>query len=484
VILLALLVLASQSFAGFCNQKNPFLGKLVKEGVRLHAEPRTYNGPLCGKEWTKHKTCCDPKTLMEHASRDTANIRRYVRNVGREIRGFRKFSNSVYLILHQIGALRHFNWEPLVTNNETRKRLAKFIKIVNKDLLLRNTYYVVATQRQLNQFRNANQFCWNKMASIRNSSLCSTCSGSSIHYFVNGKANVEEQVCKAVISDCWLSFRLMTRYLTQLADIGTLQHLETTYGSDIIRISNKDRISVRRAKEIMNRFDKSKIYFLLDGYNPSKIQQDDRERRINALITRTLCRRFVRLHGITVLEKLDHAIDGEGILASLGNLTQLLVDKHRQSFTNSSKYNALIHQRVRKSYRIVRKFESTENQKQLEELEKEERTKNLILEKLMKLKNAKLEALEWKGLDRKLNIKSKDSSLDSLAAKILPLKNTDNLAPLKQLLPSLTPLTLEADFNIMMDFDNLFSSTDGQKGSALAQEYTLIKPMNLSLVFP
>ena len=344
-----LLVLVTISFAGHslsqtCQTMNPFISRLT--GVKILSQPALNNSTGCSFEWKENGTCCDPVTLANYARNDKAKIMASVTNVNKVFANYNLHFVSLNFTLQRIAALEEFNWKAtgLVTA-VIEPLFLDLLRRLNTEVIKRPIFSGLGVQDPGNVFASSNIKCWNKMANVRNSALCSTCSARSGAFFWENKANLDQKTCDLVFSDCWQSFKGLISFFLKLRGSGNLKNWGETFGPALVKVTNPNYLDSAKINEMNSAMAKNQLaqYFLT--YDPAKEQTSNTEAAAKyQLVHRELCKRFVRLVDKTFVEMLDEAMTEDVCLFSLGDVTGELVNRHRAALGDVA-YNALLSKR-------------------------------------------------------------------------------------------------------------------------------------------
>ena len=445
--------------------------------MTVFEDPSNKTLGYCQTEWAVHGTCCEPKSLVAYAEADSKKIQNNVRNVAKEFASLMQFSRRIYKVMLSISQLSKYKWQPLVKDPVMIQKLEKLIKDINERIIHRDIFYTFLSRKSREAFGPKLKKCWSKMSQIRNSVLCTTCSGESYRYFVNKKANVAESVCHRILGDCWANFRQLTMYTSRLLSIYELNKMQKEYGKELIRISGS-RMYWFSVKKLHEEMAKVKINFLVKNYSPYSSKMDQKEKKTSRMITRALCRRFIKLQGETVLSQLDKAIAGNQFEASLGDLTSKLVGMHRKK-TGEASYENLIKSKRSHNIEVANKKQKVMSQVQLKYLIEEEEKEKLNYQEALTKKISM-----YQDLSRTLNLKTSSRNLDiegSLTANGQPTKEPTQF-------PNPTEdsrtLNLDSEMNILRGSDSMFTSFEGAHGTGVFHDNNFAKTLNLTLRFP
>ena len=302
--------LAAGAPIGICLDKNPFLKKLQDNGVQVHETPEVDPGHHCNEEWGTHMTCCEADSLTTFASEDASIIRRNVEKVNKEFITFLMLVKALNNTVFKLAALESFDWQPLVKSAVLKSKLFALIQYLKSDFLKRSWFFSYNDPEIESKFPEANSRCWESMILKRSSALCSTCSGRSELFFLNNKANIEDTICSELINTCWYSFKLASRYFSNLVSIGSVRHLNKISNDHIIKISNSQLYNSSRASKLISKYEEDKsIYFekleylFQNSVSLTKLELEQKEKA-----TAGLCKRFMSIQGYPWIRSLDRTI--------------------------------------------------------------------------------------------------------------------------------------------------------------------------------
>lgn len=439
-----------------CLSKNPFLKKLQYLGILIHHQPEPDQN-YCKIEWGSSGTCCDPHSLVQYAAADAEKIKGQLNNVTIAFKYYVEFIKDFKQVLLQIAALDDFNWRGLVKNSTEADHLDKFIKKI-KSLYLARPFFYAYEHKIWEEKLESNDKCWNKMSQLRNSALCSTCSGSSQAFFFNHLANIPMETCKLVMDDCLESFKFLNGLLYRWKYSEKQYKLADQLGIDLskfISFHTEQMVDASRIKQIANQLEGFGIRRLVEDYDPSKVDINNQTQvKQSEWIESSLCQKYFKIQGKTILEQLDSAIEKRKMNITLGPLTQILVG-HQKAATDEKHYKDIIRDLVQRNK--VRFSKRNEIKKQ-EEL-------------------ALLQGL----LDDDDDDEAKGPTKKNEALKVL---KSDSAQSRKLTLEVEGGLNLDSEINVIVQSDNMFTAVDGSKGTSVNLEHSNHKVMNLSLIFP
>lgn len=232
-----------------CLAKSPFLRHLTEVTLLPKASKPETNS--CQAEWKEHLSCCEASSLIKYAATDSKEIARLAERVSEDFARFYAYQVSLNKTLIQIAALARADWKSWnQTNMEQETGLGKLIRELNQKHLRRATFNSYGFDDVVGEFRKANQKCWTKMAQIRNSSLCSICSGRASTFYSRSKAIITDKHCASLIDNCWISFKILNFYIRRVEVIKELTDTLVTNYSDMVTITNPKFLISEKVEEI------------------------------------------------------------------------------------------------------------------------------------------------------------------------------------------------------------------------------------------
>lgn len=447
-------------------RKEPFHQQIIWSPHYEAAQKPTSTS--CGKEWTNKGTCCEQSSLNLYSVKDKTTIIESASRINQKFSNYIRWFSTLNSTLYQIGALANFNWKATgLVSPPLVPRVDEFISKLNNMWLKRPAFFGYGIEHVDTVFSAANSRCWNKLANLRSSALCSTCSDSSQSFFFDSKANMDQQSCDLVFNDCWQAFKILQIWIERMAISGVLKDWVALFGSEIIRISNPgffDLEKVRRIFKAMEENSFGHVGVLFEEYDPFKTHTTEDEKKLSAIIRRELCRKFVKLVGHSIIEILDSAISLDQSQVSLGSVTEALVARHRATTgaAYSRQFNRMYSKfDVAKKARVQHKLSVVTNLLNTLEQENSDRIKQAI----SNLPNTNQESPSPKKKGGKKKGK-KLLKLGKLASRNLNLE---------------LGTSGEQFFFDFKEQVNVFSKSWTEN---LISTSTCIQPMNLSLNFP
>lgn len=154
-----------------CEDKNPMLSKIFTK-IGTAGRPKKASKQFCSGLWESENTCCDEKELRIFAGDDKSESNQAVRKI-------LTITNSTFNLLQRI----------------PQKKIKNEVKDMGLLKLFNNTEFVLGQKDNL-------QKCADYTIHIRNSALCSICSGQSEKYFKDGKAIIALDSCIEMATHC------------------------------------------------------------------------------------------------------------------------------------------------------------------------------------------------------------------------------------------------------------------------------------------
>lgn len=196
-----------------------------------------------------------------------------------------------------------------------------------------------------------------KMIQIRDSALCSTCSGRSSQFFNRNlqKALISEETCSNILEDCREPFLELAIYLRTVFVVGhvRLRKWRGELGANFI-LSNtgvyngKDSV----VTDIRDELNRKKLLPIVnaefEGYGKKKLDSLQEIQRY--MVEKILCENFVQIQTQPVIFIIDRVAKTGNATVQLGELMQKMVDKQKQKLGDQA-YRSLIS-------KLVNKFEA------------------------------------------------------------------------------------------------------------------------------
>jgi hypothetical protein len=289
-------VVQSQSEA--CATKNPFIGDLKKHGVAVFETPQVSNSSMCRYEWSMHKTCCDSESLRKYAKDDEDSVNGQIERVAEDYRQFTSFVRSMRRRLFALNLMA-----AKLSPSDQGSVVVKADQI-SKELLKNVEAFKIIGSKAQEKFTEENSKCWKKMAKVRQSTLCPVCSGRSEKYFLNNLALLDSDYCSSIVKACSSSFAYLISYLKAVASVGPLLHLENQLGEVLVLSGEKESINVTQAQILVNEFKEEMLPQILGSQDLEK----DLSGKNDGVLSRWICRLALKLHGSTLLSKLDQIV--------------------------------------------------------------------------------------------------------------------------------------------------------------------------------
>lgn len=459
-------VLSVTSRAGACSKKNPFLSYIELRGVTVYASPRTYDGNKCGKEWTSGDLCCDPESAVSFANKQAIKIATSVDNVNREFNVFINFLKAVNTTLFEMAALKKYDWKPLVKDARERSELETLIENLYSKTTTRSIFFSFSSPGIHKTFADKNKICWDKMTKLRQSAVCSICSGRSEQFFQKDKANMEQEVCNTLIDDCWDFFRIVDRYLGNLAMIEFLWVMANRSKQRYYVVTNPSIFEAQKAMDFIKTFSDAKVdhYGLKDLFAKGAKLSEEQVRKKDAQ-SKVLCERFVSLHKTPWIIHLDYMIKYGDIKAYPTPFMTNIIDTAKAKM-GQAKFAEVVNSIGERGwkYNVNKKIYSDD------------------FEEDARLLQTSLTTPSYQ-LNGRTSIDDQKSSQRKTPKAFLISANREKSRRLDG--KSLSSLELfEADVRIISHPDDLSSSISFSNDAISADKTHRYKSMNLSLAFP
>jgi hypothetical protein len=175
----------------------------------IHTYPKLSSETNCSSEWSIHGTCCEEKSLIEYAKKDSGDVQLYVDQLHKEVllahesinilvKGLMRLRSKIFT-----GTLELKSFQ--IANGET---LPKIFAFISKSLSKLNVFltYLSTNSKDLIDVQSQ---CAQKMNKMRSSALCSLCSGRGPSFLLNEKAIVEQEDCNSFVNSCFQSWVVM-----------------------------------------------------------------------------------------------------------------------------------------------------------------------------------------------------------------------------------------------------------------------------------
>lgn len=283
--------------AAVCTKANPFLSILqAKSGLQLYSSPM-FNANICGAEFATYGTCCNHWQLPSIASNDEIEIRRYVDRLNNEYARFANNLPSIFLLLKQIAFTPKFPW-PHPFNDGVDKA-----NVMINDPAIKQYFkdYGYIGARDSEEFKNANNACWNKLIKARHSSLCFSCSGRADVFFKDGKALISEATCQDFINTCNVALKKTVMFMRCLKDIVSISKQTYDLGVNLKCESHVQLSGPNTPLAFWEVFAREGIPDLLQAYvnNPTSANAG------------AVCGKFIKLRETTFIHQLAAVFTGE-----------------------------------------------------------------------------------------------------------------------------------------------------------------------------
>ena len=182
ICLLACVDKAEANTANSCLHKNPFIKSLASPGVtqvEIYAEPKTGKFKYCSSEWNPYGSCCNPEDLVIAVSFDNFIIQK-----NRDL-----LFDKAYMVQRSM----EFSIQAFSSRSFQLTKSHRYLLKVTADII---------KEINLEPYKKLSDRCWDHMAKIRNSALCSTCSGRSEMFFSKDKILISADACREIVDSC------------------------------------------------------------------------------------------------------------------------------------------------------------------------------------------------------------------------------------------------------------------------------------------
>lgn len=175
-----------------CDTSNIFREILKNQNVMILPQP-SFDSPSCGLEWKTFGTCCDTNSLTVAVLRDNDLIRQQQTKVASELSRVEK-----------ITAL-------FKDHLAFQQKRTEFMRLDSKNKTLVEALFRIESQLNTD-FGTKLAGCWNRMAMLRNASVCFTCTSRSHIFFSNNTfAVMDQNTCLSAVASCQASFTDIAR---------------------------------------------------------------------------------------------------------------------------------------------------------------------------------------------------------------------------------------------------------------------------------
>ena len=175
--------------ADSCLTKNPLIGTLKNNGVKVFTSPQASDASMCAAEWKTHNTCCDSASLVKYAERDIRQLENSISEVRRDViklnRALIREDDDIRKAVR--GSKSGLRPSVLKELQADLDKLAKIVQNKVRDKHLSHDY---------------REECFDRIKAIRTSSLCTTCSGRSPNFFLQGRALISMKDCRITLEKC------------------------------------------------------------------------------------------------------------------------------------------------------------------------------------------------------------------------------------------------------------------------------------------
>jgi hypothetical protein len=193
---------------------------------------------------------------VKFALKERKLIDESVEKVNTEFGTFLQFLKSLQDTFFEIAALKFYKWRPLVTDRADKASLSLFLNTLLDRTLKKSVFYSFNEKGVYDFFVHKNKVCWDKMVTLRQSAVCSICSGRSNVFFTESRANIDQEVCYSIIDRCWNFLRMSDRYFNNLSYLGFLQGFIRQTGGKFFRVNNQRIFDSKTALNYTRAFSK------------------------------------------------------------------------------------------------------------------------------------------------------------------------------------------------------------------------------------
>ena len=212
---------------GNCKGKNPYLGILEAGQVQIFEQIQSGDDTKCGNEWAEFGTCCEIESLKQYAHNDEEEIKKSAAEVSQMLLELAKsIQDTIKFSASNSG-------KPF-----TKLFLKTAIDFLNSNVIKEKTQILTQIQKST-EIINSVQQCWDLMAKFRAHSLCSTCSGRSEIYFMEGQGVISSESCTAILDKCAMGFQAQVNTLDVVERIlEVFGKIKEIFGRDASKISH------------------------------------------------------------------------------------------------------------------------------------------------------------------------------------------------------------------------------------------------------
>ena len=287
-------------------KKNYFLSQLKIQHHLNILESPVFGSTKCGLLWKQNGECCGEQELVRLTQEESKRIDTAVEKTKERLIGYARIFRRLMNLSTQISD----------TGISAPSRLA-FLKVLQKasedKSFLKILYRINADK--YGKFSNSITQCWDKMKSVRSSSLCSICSGNGWRFSKDKQLLLTESTCDGIISACQDSFYYILKFIEGM----------TTIMNELSEIDNSQISKAGLFKMFENlhkSIAKSNVLSLLD----QRINKNSKEFGPN--LANSLCSHLVKVREKTFIEELSE------ILALLNSDILEKIEKRFESITS------------------------------------------------------------------------------------------------------------------------------------------------------
>lgn len=375
---------------------NPFMHHLQRKGIKLWESPRPNEFGFCSREWDPYQTCCDPDSAVAYAGNDSKNIKRQVQNLGEEYNKFLEFIKSAEDSILELKILSKMSKKAI------DKKIIKSLKRAYKRIehLLQNLMKWRQQAPDLQKFQVDNQKCWGYMASIRQSMICSACSGRSENFFIGNKAIIHPGQCSKVVQVCSSSFIGLVNYLQAIRNIVQLLRIKDTSRGFLTLTGNMKTLRKEKVNEFLRFYQEQNFEEILESQNLAEELKKEKD----GILARTICRLTFSLHHQSIIELFDNLVD----------TGSLRIEMSQDLVKGINKMRGLRRNILRRLVQSKVQYRKLTSGKRRQKKKKAAKLPNMILSKISKKDTKALRKVQndkKKALQKRKGIKSNKSKI-------------------------------------------------------------------------
>lgn len=278
---------------------NPFTPSLRLHGAKVFDLPRHGKFDHCQVEWNEHGSCCEATSLVKMFNEDQDSIKK----------SSVKLEAIVANIKNLLDDIAQKGQDVLKKENSD---LTSEEKVLVKRI---NGIIDLAKHKFFETFQSTSSECWDYMAKLRGSALCSICSGRSRDFFIDGKAAIDEKTCTETIGKCTGFFSNYNTFISSFTGIVKELISDSTSTNDQ---SNLEKLH----KVLINNSPPSELMRLFKEYRELPKSSTD---RVN-MVASGICSHIMQIRhapivvSVAIIMKIEKF--SEFCKAGLGNMVQ------------------------------------------------------------------------------------------------------------------------------------------------------------------